>query len=111
MDDADRAIVNIIQSDFPMTPRPFLEIAERVHLSEQDVLSAKGYYDPQAFATLFTDVSDAWFEGRGPDVAERSRGAKARSSERGNPNAKAFGRRGCLSKAHRATRRWSLPER
>jgi len=26
-----------------------------------------------AFATLFTDVTDAWFEGRGPDIAERSR--------------------------------------
>ncbi len=38
MDDTDRAILNIIQSDFPIAPRPYLEIAERVHLSEQEVI-------------------------------------------------------------------------
>jgi siroheme decarboxylase len=38
MDDIDRAIVNIIQSDFPITARPYLEIGERVHVREEDVL-------------------------------------------------------------------------
>jgi DNA-binding Lrp family transcriptional regulator len=38
MDDVDRAIINIIQSEFPITARPYLEIAERVHVAEQDVL-------------------------------------------------------------------------
>ena len=37
MDDVDRAIINIIQSDFPITARPYLEIGERVHLGEQEV--------------------------------------------------------------------------
>ena len=38
MDDVDRAIINIIQSDFPITARPYLEIGERVHVGEQEVL-------------------------------------------------------------------------
>jgi DNA-binding Lrp family transcriptional regulator len=37
MDETDRAIINIIQSDFPIAARPYLEIGERVHLSEQEV--------------------------------------------------------------------------
>jgi DNA-binding Lrp family transcriptional regulator len=38
MDDIDRAIINIIQSDFPITARPYLEIGERVHAGEEEVL-------------------------------------------------------------------------
>jgi DNA-binding Lrp family transcriptional regulator len=38
MDDVDRAIINIIQSEFPITARPYLEISERVHVAEQEVL-------------------------------------------------------------------------
>jgi DNA-binding Lrp family transcriptional regulator len=38
MDDIDRAIVNIIQSDFPITARPYLEIGQRVDITEQEAL-------------------------------------------------------------------------
>jgi len=38
IDDVDREILNRIQSDFPMTQRPFLSIAENLHLSEDDVI-------------------------------------------------------------------------
>lgn len=38
MDDIDKAILNQIQSDFPITSRPFLEIAKRLNLKEQEVL-------------------------------------------------------------------------
>ena len=38
MDDIDRAIINEIQSAFPISPRPYLELAERLHLSESEVL-------------------------------------------------------------------------
>jgi len=38
LDDADRAILNRIQSDFPITPRPFQEIGSRLGLSEQEVI-------------------------------------------------------------------------
>jgi DNA-binding Lrp family transcriptional regulator len=38
MDDIDRSIINIIQSDFPIAARPYFEIGDRVHLSEQEVL-------------------------------------------------------------------------
>ena len=39
----------------------------------QDALALKYEQRDGAFATLFTDVTDAWFEGRGPDMAERCR--------------------------------------
>ena len=38
MDDIDRAILNRIQSDFPITPRPFLIIANDLGYSESKVL-------------------------------------------------------------------------
>ncbi len=39
LDDIDRKILNRIQSDFPITPRPYLSIANDLHLSHEDVLS------------------------------------------------------------------------
>jgi DNA-binding Lrp family transcriptional regulator len=38
IDDMDRAILNLIQSDFPITPRPYLAIADRLGFSENDVI-------------------------------------------------------------------------
>ena len=38
MDDTDKAILNRIQSDFPLTPRPFQALAEELGLEESDVL-------------------------------------------------------------------------
>ena len=38
IDDMDKAILNLIQSDFPITPRPYLVIAERLGFSENDVI-------------------------------------------------------------------------
>ena len=39
IDDMDRAILNMIQSDFPITPRPYLTIAQRLGFSENDVIN------------------------------------------------------------------------
>ena len=39
IDDIDRAILNLIQSDFPITPRPYLAIAQRLGFSENDVIN------------------------------------------------------------------------
>ena len=39
IDDINRSILNRIQSDFPLTPRPYLTIAEDLGLSEEDVLN------------------------------------------------------------------------
>lgn len=39
MDEADRAILNRIQSDFPITSRPYRSIAEDLNLTEADVLT------------------------------------------------------------------------
>lgn len=38
MDDTDRAILNRIQSDFPITSRPYLAIANDLGLSENDII-------------------------------------------------------------------------
>jgi DNA-binding Lrp family transcriptional regulator len=38
MDDTDRAILNRIQSDFPLTLRPYAAIGEEFGLSEEEVL-------------------------------------------------------------------------
>lgn len=38
MDRLDRQILNIIQTEFPLTERPFLAIAERLQTTEDDVL-------------------------------------------------------------------------
>ena len=39
IDDTNRSILNRIQSDFPLTPRPYLTIAEDLDLLEDDVLN------------------------------------------------------------------------
>ncbi|MBW2604964.1 MAG: AsnC family transcriptional regulator [Deltaproteobacteria bacterium] len=38
IDEIDRTILNRIQSDFPLTTRPYLSIAENLHLSEDQVI-------------------------------------------------------------------------
>jgi siroheme decarboxylase len=38
MDDIDRAIINEIQSDFPIEARPFQELGKRLKLSEDEIL-------------------------------------------------------------------------
>ena len=38
MDDIDRAIINEIQSDFPIAARPFQELGKRLKLSEDEIL-------------------------------------------------------------------------
>lgn len=38
MDDFDRAIINEIQSEFPIHPRPYREVGNRVGLSEAEVI-------------------------------------------------------------------------
>lgn len=42
IDDMDRVILNLIQSDFPITPRPYLAIAQRLGFSENDVIKRLG---------------------------------------------------------------------
>ncbi len=42
MDDTDRAIVNEIQSDFPITARPYLALGRRLGLGESEVLFRVG---------------------------------------------------------------------
>ena len=37
MEDIDREILNEIQSDFPITPRPYLELGKRLNMSEDEI--------------------------------------------------------------------------
>lgn len=39
MDDTDKAILNEIQSDFPISPRPYQDLGERLNLAEEEVIS------------------------------------------------------------------------
>ena len=38
LDETDKAILNRIQSDFPITPSPYLDIAKELYLTEDDVI-------------------------------------------------------------------------
>ena len=38
LDDIDKAIINRIQSEFPITSRPYLELAKELELTEKEVL-------------------------------------------------------------------------
>ena len=35
----DREILNILQADFPLTTRPYLEVAEKMNLDEEEVIT------------------------------------------------------------------------
>ena len=50
-----------------------LDQLDRVDAELQKSLVRRYQQRSGRFVTLFTDVTDAWFEGRGPDSAERSR--------------------------------------
>ncbi|MDM8538324.1 AsnC family transcriptional regulator [Desulfobacterales bacterium HSG17] len=39
MDDTDKKILNLIQSDFPITSRPYLAIANKLDIAESEVIS------------------------------------------------------------------------
>jgi len=38
LDETDKAILNLIQSDFPISPKPYLVIADRLGLAEDDII-------------------------------------------------------------------------
>ncbi len=50
-----------------------LDKLDRIETELQDGLVRRYEQRDGTFATLFTDVTDPWFEGRGPDLAQRSR--------------------------------------
>jgi DNA-binding Lrp family transcriptional regulator len=42
LDAIDQQLLNVVQTDFPIQPRPFAELADRVHTTEQDVIQRLG---------------------------------------------------------------------
>ena len=43
LDQLDKKLLNIIQTGFPITPRPYLELAEELNTSEADIISRIGH--------------------------------------------------------------------
>ncbi len=41
-DDIDRSLINALQGDFPLSPRPFAEVARRLGLDEREVIARLG---------------------------------------------------------------------
>jgi DNA-binding Lrp family transcriptional regulator len=39
MDTTDKNLLNEIQSDFPITPSPFLELGKRINITEKEVIN------------------------------------------------------------------------
>lgn len=39
MDNIDKEIIRILQDNFPLTKRPFLEVAKRLNISEEEVIN------------------------------------------------------------------------
>ena len=59
MDDADRRIVNELQSGFPLCERPFAQAASKMGLSEQDLLSRLRNLLERRTLTRFGPLFDA----------------------------------------------------
>ncbi len=59
MDEMDRRILNIIQVEFPISSRPFLEIAERVKISEDEVLKRVKMLKEKGFIRRLGGVFDS----------------------------------------------------
>jgi DNA-binding Lrp family transcriptional regulator len=39
LDGLDRQLLNLMQNDFPLTPRPYLDMAKKLDISEEEVLN------------------------------------------------------------------------
>ena len=59
MDTLDRAILNCLQFNFPLTTRPFLSIAKTVGTSEQDVLARIGKLKDQNVVRQISAIFDS----------------------------------------------------
>jgi DNA-binding Lrp family transcriptional regulator len=59
LDDADRAIVNTLQSGFPLTPRPYAEVAEHLGLSEHELIRRIGSLLNRGVLTRFGPMYNA----------------------------------------------------
>ena len=62
-----------------------LDKLDAVEAELQEGLVGRYQHKDGAFAALFVDVTDAWFEGRGPDLAERGRQGGIVSTRRDEP--------------------------
>lgn len=66
LDAIDRAIVNGLQGGFPLSPRPYLEAAQRLGLSESDLLARLRHLLETGYLSRFGPLWNA--EGLGGDV-------------------------------------------
>ena len=59
LDDIDRRIVNALQEGFPLSPRPYAEAAQRLGLSEDDLISRLKHLLETRAITRFGPFLDA----------------------------------------------------
>ncbi len=59
LDDTDRRIVNTLQEGFPLSPRPYAEVAARLGLSEADLIARLGRLIERGALTRFGPFFDA----------------------------------------------------
>ena len=59
LDDIDRRIVNALQEGFPLSPRPYAEAAQRLGLSEDDLISRLKHLVETRAITRFGPFLDA----------------------------------------------------
>lgn len=59
LDDTDRLIVNALQEGFPLSPRPYAEVAARLGLSEDELIARLGRLIESRALTRFGPFFDA----------------------------------------------------
>ncbi|MCP4821857.1 MAG: Lrp/AsnC family transcriptional regulator [Shimia sp.] len=59
LDDTDRALVNALQDDLPLTNRPFALVAEKIGISEEELLSRVKAMRESGVLTRFGPFFDA----------------------------------------------------
>jgi DNA-binding Lrp family transcriptional regulator len=59
LDDIDRRIVNELQEGFPLTPRPYAEVARRMGLAEDDLIARLKHLMEGGAITRFGPMFDA----------------------------------------------------
>ncbi|MCJ7502346.1 MAG: AsnC family transcriptional regulator [Acidobacteriia bacterium] len=58
LDEQDRKLLNVLQRDFPLDERPFARLAERVNLSEQEVLRRVARYKQERIVRQIGAIFD-----------------------------------------------------
>lgn len=59
MDNIDKILLNLVQTDFPLVPRPFAALAEKLEISEEDVIARIGSLREQRIIRQISAIFDS----------------------------------------------------